>query len=137
MQSRAMSLVEAFANVAVGYGVAVATQTIVFPWFGLHATLDQNLALGMIFTIVSLVRSYVLRRLFNLAHWSKLPDGNGRRFHCREQCPPHPPHFEKPYGSSDDARPLAVCCLRDFAASLSVAVLSFSAARASATAARS
>jgi hypothetical protein len=65
MQSRAMSLVEAVANVIVGYGVVVLTQIIVFPGFGLHATLDQNLAMGWIFTVVSLARSYPLRRIFN------------------------------------------------------------------------
>lgn len=64
MQSRAMSFVEAVANVVVGYGVAVATQMMVFPLFGLHATLHQNLAIGSIFTGVSIVRSYSLRRLF-------------------------------------------------------------------------
>ena len=65
MQSRTMSLIEALANVLVGYGVAVATQAVVFPLFGLHASLDQNLAIGLIFTIVSLARSYALRRVFN------------------------------------------------------------------------
>lgn len=65
MQSRTMSLIEALANVLVGYGVAVATQAVVFPLFGLYASLDQNLAIGLIFTVVSLVRSYVLRRVFN------------------------------------------------------------------------
>jgi len=66
MQSRTMSLIEAVANVLVGYGVAVATQAVVFPLFGLHASLDQNLAIGLIFTVVSLARSYALRRIFNL-----------------------------------------------------------------------
>jgi hypothetical protein len=65
MQSRTMSLIEALANVLVGYSVAVATQAVVFPLFGLHASLDQNLAIGLIFTVVSLVRSYALRRVFN------------------------------------------------------------------------
>jgi hypothetical protein len=61
-QSRRMSLVEAAANVAVGYGVAVVTQLMVFPMFGLATTLGQNLAIGANFTTVSLARSYVLRR---------------------------------------------------------------------------
>ncbi len=64
-QSRLMSLVEAMANVAVGYGVAVATQVVVFPRFGLDATLAENMAIGAIFTLVSLLRSYLLRRLFD------------------------------------------------------------------------
>lgn len=64
MQSRWMSLVESVTNVLVGYIVAVATQLLVFPLFGLHASLSQNLMIGLIFTGVSLVRSYLLRRAF-------------------------------------------------------------------------
>jgi hypothetical protein len=64
MQSRVMSLVEAIANVAVGYGVAVLTQILIFPVFGLHTTLPQNLALGGALTAVSIARSFALRRLF-------------------------------------------------------------------------
>ena len=63
-QSRRMSLIEAIANVAVGYGVAVVTQILIFPVFGLHATLMQNLQMGAIFTLVSIARSFGLRRLF-------------------------------------------------------------------------
>ena len=59
-----MSLVEAVANVAIGYGVAVLTQRSVFPLFGFEATLEDNLAIGVIFTAISLGRSYALRRLF-------------------------------------------------------------------------
>lgn len=63
-QSRTMSLVEAIANVVVGYGVAVLAQVVVFPLFGLHASISQNLAIGAVFTVISLVRGYLLRRLF-------------------------------------------------------------------------
>lgn len=63
-QSRLMSLVEAVANVIVGYGVAVVTQILIFPIFGLHTTLAQNLKMGAVFTIVSIARSFALRRLF-------------------------------------------------------------------------
>jgi hypothetical protein len=63
-QSRLMSLVEAVANIVVGYGVAVATQVIAFPPFGLQVSLSQYLAIGAMFTVVSLARSYLLRRMF-------------------------------------------------------------------------
>jgi hypothetical protein len=63
-QSRTMSLVEAIANVAVGYGIAVVTQILVFPVFGLHSTLAQNLKMGAVFTLVSIARSFAMRRLF-------------------------------------------------------------------------
>lgn len=64
MQSRLMSLVEAIANVVVGYGVAVLTQLVVFPWFGLPARIGDALAIGGVFTAVSIIRSFALRRLF-------------------------------------------------------------------------
>jgi hypothetical protein len=63
-QSRHMSLVESVANVAVGYGIAVLTQILIFPVFGLHTTLAQNLQMGGIFTGVSILRSFLLRRVF-------------------------------------------------------------------------
>ena len=63
-QSPLMSFVEALANVCVGYAAAVLTQLIVFPWFGLPARLDDALAIGLIFTLVSIVRSFALRRAF-------------------------------------------------------------------------
>ena len=63
-QSRLMSMVESLANVLVGYGVAVITQMAVFPLFGLAVTVTENLLIGLIFTAVSIVRSYALRRGF-------------------------------------------------------------------------
>ena len=63
-QSRLMSLVESLANVLVGYVVAVVTQIAVFPLFGLAVTVTENLLIGLIFTAVSIVRSYALRRGF-------------------------------------------------------------------------
>jgi hypothetical protein len=63
-QSRLMSLVESLVNVLVGYGVAVVTQILVFPLFGLAVTVTENLLIGLIFTVVSIVRSYALRRGF-------------------------------------------------------------------------
>ncbi len=43
-QSRRMSVIEAIANVAVGYALALLTQMLVFPIFGLQASLSDNLA---------------------------------------------------------------------------------------------
>ena len=64
-QSRVMSLVEALTNVVVGYALAVATQVAVFPLVGVEIRVRQALVVGLAFTLVSIVRSYALRRLFN------------------------------------------------------------------------
>ena len=63
-QSRIMSMVEAAANVVVGYVLAIATQIVVFPWFGIETGLPEHLTIGIAFVGVSLVRGYLLRRLF-------------------------------------------------------------------------
>jgi len=63
-QSRAASLAEAGANVVVGYGVALAAQQLIFPLFAIHTTLAQDSAIAAAFTLVSLLRSYLLRRIF-------------------------------------------------------------------------
>lgn len=64
-QSRAMSFVESCANVAIGYGVAILSQIAIFPLFGIKVSLSQNLLIGAFFTVISIVRSYCVRRLFN------------------------------------------------------------------------
>jgi uncharacterized protein (DUF2062 family) len=72
-----MSLVEAGANVAVGYGVAVGMQIALFPRLGLDVSLGVNLGIGLIFTTVSIVRSYVLRRLFEALRWGMNRERSG------------------------------------------------------------
>jgi hypothetical protein len=63
-QSRRMSMVEAATNVVIGYALAIVTQIVVFPWFGLETGLQEHLSIGLAFVGVSLARGYVLRRIF-------------------------------------------------------------------------
>jgi len=65
MQSRKISALEAIANVAVGYILAVITTATVLPLFGYDVTGGHAFGISAIFTAVSLVRSYSLRRTFN------------------------------------------------------------------------
>jgi hypothetical protein len=64
-QTRLASFIEAAASTAIGYVVALLSQLIILPAFGVHLPLSSNLAIGAWFTLVSLVRSYTLRRWFN------------------------------------------------------------------------
>ena len=61
-------MVEVCVGTAIGYLVALLTQLLVFPLFGLAVAFTQNLLIGAIFTAVSLLRSYWVRRLFNWMH---------------------------------------------------------------------
>ena len=67
-QSRRMSAVEAVVSTAIGYIVAVATQMVVFSILGLRVGVIENLGIGPAFTAVSVVRSYLVRRLFERLH---------------------------------------------------------------------
>ena len=64
-QSRRNSALEAVANVVIGYVVAISAQLAIFPLFGIPTPVAAHLEIGALFTVVSLVRSYALRRLFN------------------------------------------------------------------------
>lgn len=65
MQSRLSSFIESLTNVAIGYFVALASQLVIFPLVGVEASFSQNLLIGAFFTVVSIVRSYIIRRWFN------------------------------------------------------------------------
>lgn len=65
MQSRLGSAAEAVANVAVGYAVNFAANLAVLPVFGFDVSAGEAAGIGVVFTAISLARSYLLRRLFN------------------------------------------------------------------------
>ena len=64
-QSQLGSVIESLANIVVGYLVAVTAQALLFPLFGIYVPLRTNFIIGAAFTVVSFIRSYILRRVFN------------------------------------------------------------------------
>lgn len=83
-QSRKHSAYEAIANILVGYGYNMGLNFFVFPIFGWELSLRTNLTIGAIYTVGSLVRSYGMRRLFNLFQKPRVPvpgdDGTETRY---------------------------------------------------------
>lgn len=67
-QSKLMSWVETCLNTAIGFGVAILAQILIFPLFGFSPPLSQNFMIAGLFTVVSIVRGYCLRRLFEALH---------------------------------------------------------------------
>jgi hypothetical protein len=65
MQSRKNSFIESLTNVAIGYVIAFASQLVIFPVYGGTFTLEQNIYIGAWFTLISVIRSYVIRRWFS------------------------------------------------------------------------
>ena len=72
MQTRGMSAAESITNVVVGYMIALGTQLVVFPLLSIDVSLRQNALISLLFTLVSLARSYLLRRAFNRISGSTL-----------------------------------------------------------------
>ena len=65
MQSRLMSLIESLTNVAIGMVVSFFGQIVVSHWYNLPLNFAQNMQIVAFFTVLSVGRSYVLRRVFN------------------------------------------------------------------------
>lgn len=78
-QSRAGSFLEAAANVIVGYLVALAGQQVILPLFDLHLGIGAHSGIAALFTLLSLMRSYLLRRLFDHIAWQRLEEQRSRR----------------------------------------------------------
>lgn len=67
-QPKLHSFIESVVNVLIGLGINVYAQTLVFPLFGINIPLHTNLSIAAIFTVISIVRSFGLRRIFNRIH---------------------------------------------------------------------
>ena len=65
MQSKLESFKEAINNIIIGYITAIISQLIIFPLFGIYVSIQDNLLIGLYFTIISLIRSYLIRRYYN------------------------------------------------------------------------
>lgn len=64
-QSKRHSLLEATISTIIGFGVALLIQLLVFPQYNVHVSLQDNVEMTAIFTTAGIIRSYVIRRIFN------------------------------------------------------------------------
>lgn len=65
MQSRFASFVEAWVNVLIGFTINFCANLLILPLFGFTPSLAENFMIGVLFTVISVARSYLLRRWFN------------------------------------------------------------------------
>jgi hypothetical protein len=61
-------MVETVTGTAIGYTVAVVSQIIIFPFFDINLPVESNMVIALWFTVISLLRGYWVRRLFNFMH---------------------------------------------------------------------
>jgi hypothetical protein len=68
-QSRFMSLLETFLSTAAGFFLSLFVQWLVLPvLLGVNIPIEMNLAFAAIMTVVSLLRQFVMRRVFEALH---------------------------------------------------------------------
>jgi len=65
MQTKKQSFIESASNTAVGFLVSYASTFLIFPVMGFNSSGTQNLIITIYFTLVSILRGYVIRRYFN------------------------------------------------------------------------
>lgn len=68
MQSKLESFKETLTNILIGYVTAIFSQLVIFPFFDIKLPIDDNIQIAVWFTLISFVRSYVIRRWFNKKH---------------------------------------------------------------------
>jgi hypothetical protein len=65
MQTKKQSLIESLTNILIGYTLAVISQLLIFPFFDIVVTLSETIEIALYFTVISIIRSYLIRRYFN------------------------------------------------------------------------
>jgi hypothetical protein len=67
-QSKKASTVEVLLNTFIGFTISMAANHIVLPWFGYSPSISDSFLITVCFTLISIVRSYFIRRFFNYLH---------------------------------------------------------------------
>lgn len=67
-QPKYMSWLETCLNTGIGFAIAIGAQALIFPLFGFDPPLSTNVSIALIFTVISIVRGYLMRRLFEALH---------------------------------------------------------------------
>jgi hypothetical protein len=64
-QTPRQSIIEAWSNILIGFTVNWVMNFLLLPLVGAHFTAGENFALGWIYTAVSIVRQFAIRRWHN------------------------------------------------------------------------
>ena len=65
MQTKRQSLIETLTSVFVGWLIGVILNLTILPLFDYNITVVDSLWVSLIFTVISVIRGYVIRRFFN------------------------------------------------------------------------
>lgn len=67
IQTKKGSWIETITQTIIGLGISFLIQIILYPIMEIPVTLDQNIIITAVFFIASLIRGYIVRRIFNKA----------------------------------------------------------------------
>ena len=64
MRGNVRSLIESLIDVGSGFILAILIQLLIFPLFDLHPSILDSMGIALIFTFVSITRSWLWRLVF-------------------------------------------------------------------------
>jgi hypothetical protein len=64
-QSKKHSIIESIVQTIIGLGTSIIIQVVLYPLMGIPVTFSQNLIITSVFFVVSIIRGYLVRRIFN------------------------------------------------------------------------
>jgi hypothetical protein len=64
IQSKQKSLIESIVQTIIGLGTSILIQVILYPILEIPVTFSQNIIITLVFFIVSIIRGYFVRRIF-------------------------------------------------------------------------
>lgn len=65
MQSKKGSIAECILGTVIGFLISVIAYIFILPFYGIYISIFENMQIVTIFTVISIARQYMLRRIFN------------------------------------------------------------------------
>lgn len=65
MQNKKTSFIESIIQTFTGLIISFIIQIIIYPYLDIKVSINQNIFITLIFTIASIIRGYIIRRIFN------------------------------------------------------------------------
>lgn len=71
MQTKKQSAFESLTNILVGLFTSFIIQLIIYPLLNIEVSVNENIIITIVFFIVSFIRGYLIRRIFNKKNYAK------------------------------------------------------------------
>ena len=71
MQTKKESLLEILISVTIGWLIGFISNMVILPLFGYPISVADSIYISILFTLISIIRGYIVRRYFNWQEYKK------------------------------------------------------------------